>query len=562
MVIEDGRLVAEGHVVLEQGDERLDADALRLEGGELRLEGASLERDDVSARAASAFGSPEALSLAELRINPCACCATPPWSLSAQQAELREDRLVWRRGWFEIAGHRVLPVPIGRIPLSSPKVVPQIPVIGRGPDGFQVALPIGLQPTEALSLWLSPELRVERGPRLSAELHWAGEEARVHVSESTAWDLRSDALRGAFGARAAYAGSPLRAGVSGQWVGDDAWFADFGSGLMDRQVPWTRQTAYLALGPARVEWLGWQLHAPSTEGVPSLVLADTGRRLGPLRADSRARLDWLDGAPVAELGESASIYASPGPLELRLDAEGRGVASPGGLRVEGLAGGQAMLMLWAKHGPVVHELGLGLAGSYGLGEGELAPTAPRDPLGLAWSGLAPGALPGMGALPKGGQLGPALSSQLRGGETLARVELQAPWSPVAGLGLGGSLYARRGLLSARASGAGRQDGWFALTQLGLDTERASLGLAYMGERGVASLDQLRVAGSLRFPTGLGVWTPTAMALARPEGLAGWESGLSWEASCGCAAVGATVGFAEDREGPQISAAVSLRPGGR
>ncbi|MCB9765512.1 MAG: hypothetical protein H6739_37405 [Alphaproteobacteria bacterium] len=507
-----------------------------------------------------AYGEP--LYLEAPRLEPCGACGGGIWALTAREAWVEDDALRFTGGRVTLGRVPVFAWPAGRLRLSQRRAGVSLPAIGRGANGLEAALPLWLR-VGAGRLTVAPGWSMNRGFRGRAGVDLEGEGTAVEVSGAAGWDRAEKAPRGLLEGTATASAGRFEAAASGWWVSDGTYLDDYSGDVLYRGQPWSTHRAALGWGPARLQWTGWQEQAPQTDGVASLLVRDEARALGPVRLTSWARGDAAVGARslTGEIGASAATLHHLGPVELSALGEGRAMGPDRGL--EGRAELGAGLPMWADHGRWRHELVLGARA--GVGDGLFhqpdraeVPLTVTDPLGVAWAGLL-GTFPLNQRGPEGVWLGPAVESRWLGPGG-ARLELDArvPYG-TEGLGWAGGVSLAAGGWSVRGSGVGRNGAWRAvgLVQRSGDILSATAGVR--AQEDAVDVYQGVAAADLKLQRSRGVWQPGVDLVARPDAVAAAGASLSLSLACGCVTVGGRIGYAEDREGPQVAVWGSLSP---
>lgn len=570
--LDDGVVTGEGHVTLELGQQRASGARFRydLERGVVLLESGSWTRPEGTLSFAAAeidLGQGQGVVLdgryqgrdgrlavegerlawlgeGELagegvRLTTCAC-DRPPWEVEAREVRVRLDDVAYfKGGWISICEVRLIPVPLGSVPLAERRSGLLVPRLGYGEDGLLLGAPVYLTLGPAADLTLTPELRSERGARALAELRYAlPREQGGALGLAGGWDWRTEAARGALRLSHRQAEGRLRLGAEALVWSDPAYGADYGDSLLSRRAPWTEALLHAAYGPLRLESDTFQDDLPLGQRPMGAVVSTAGP-LGPLALLAEGRLDAFGDAP------DAGSLADP---EARARARARlsGGRELGVLRVEGALEARATswldgapwgegrgglglaLPLWAPRpgGVLILEPGLGLEGALALGEPDLR--RPDDALPPPWA------------------LGPALSFRrvgLSGVPVSGWVEL--PWTEE-GLDPRGALRLGVGHWEARAQAAlALSEGQIAWDDGRL---RAAVGAAVAG-----SLAQARGELAADLPGRLALLRPSWRGLVDvAEGaLLSQTLGLRLGPACDCLELEASATFSEDRALPEL-----------
>jgi hypothetical protein len=552
------RIVVSAEGLLAEGDVRLS------------VEGRALLAERLTANPTLTF-----LTAESLRLSPCACVEGAPWGLLAAEARLdREAELVEVEGLrLVILDRDVAPLPSARLRLTPREVGVGLPVLARGLDGAQVALPLWWSPAQGPKLSVSPEWRQARGARglLSVTAPQAS------VVASGGWDRLEHKPRAGVSAAVAQAKGGASVYGAGTWISDPSYLSDFGADRLARAEPWTTTRLSVGLGALSVSGLGFQEGLGEADlrerGVAGLGISPAGQHLGPLTFHQRGRLDLTAAGPRGEAVLQARLRQRLGVLELDGLMLARGVgyveAGEGAFDPYGELG--LALPAWSEgpRGRTIVEFGLHGGGGARLGALQAAPTplTVADPSGARMGGFTLGLTPGLDLAPGGLWAGPRLSvTQTRPDHTL-RAALDAPITS-AGPSFAAEAEARSGALSFGLVALSRE----SLTEeavhlggarLGLDAERLQAQASLWATRSPATpehdaeLARLDLAAPI---SGVrGTTTPSAALLLSAEGLRAVSGGVAWSDPTSCVMFGAEVGWVEDRDGPQVQLLARITP---
>ncbi|MCK6521718.1 hypothetical protein L6R49_09790 [Myxococcota bacterium] len=550
------RVVLSPEGLFAEGDVRL-----RLDGRELLA--AQLSADPTLSQ----------LSATSLRLSPCACVEGAPWGLLA--AEARLDR---EAGRLEVEGLRlvirdrdVAPLPSPGLRLTPRPVGVGLPVLGRGLDGAQVALPLWWTPSPGTMVTLSPEWRQARGARALVGV----ETPQASLVASGGWDRLSKGPRAGVSAAVAWTSGGAHALGAGTWISDSTYLSDFGADRLARAEPWTTTRLSLGLGPVNVSGLGFQEGLGEADlrgsGVVGLGLSPRGRSVGPLTLHPRGRLDLTAAGPRGEAVLEARLHQRLGVLELdgMALARGLGYAMTGEGAFDPYGELGVTLPAWADGPRGRTTLALGVYGGGGARLGALdAPPTPlsvADPSGARLGGLSLGLTPGLDLAPDGLWAGPRLSLAQVGGGGAVRLTVDAPLT-AAGPSFAAELDARSDTLSAGLVLLSRESLGDAPTHLG----GARVGLDVGWAQAEASVWALRPGegedaelGRLSLMTPIvgarGTTTPSGELLVSADGLRAVSGGLAWSDPTSCVMFGGSVGWVEDRDGPQVQLLARVTP---
>ena len=512
-----------------------DGVLLRYAGG--RIEAESLELDLELER----------LVLGQVRASPCGC-ERPPWTVRAREAsvDLDGESVSLRSASFWLGPVPLLWLPRWRQGYGAERAWLGLPELGQDGAGRWVGSPMNLQTGELLlqvvpQLYLSPlDLRVRSSAR--------GDFGRLELAMQPQHD------QGAVSGDVAVLVSGLSLGWRGGWISDLEQQTLYGDAWLERSLPWVRQQTLVgAPGGLGVEVFGYQ---ELGEAVVPLVSVPWSRQVGDLRVD--ARVDAWSGEQRVETGARSLKRVDLGVAELELEVGARsflmGLERP---NVDLAGRSQLGLPLWSE-GPRARwelvpavEVGLGQRLLTGRASGRVPVPLAEDPLLGSWleqRGLF------TDQAPEAIFAGPQLELR-RWGEGRIEGGIQAPWSP-GGPGLGGHLGWERGRWQLRGQGSRTPEDWLGVGRVGFrgETLRASVGLV-----GAEELLQGRADLGLELRSRRGAWMPGLSAVAEPGRLDELSGSLGYSAACGCLAVGARLGVAEDRELPYGGVWIDLRP---
>ncbi|MEY3213034.1 MAG: hypothetical protein RIT28_3515 [Pseudomonadota bacterium] len=549
----------------------LSAEGLLAEG-DVRL---SLEGRALLAARLTADPALNLLTAESLRLSPCACVEGAPWGILAAEARLdREAERVEVEGLrLVILDRDVAPLPSARLRLTPREVGVGLPVLARGLDGAQVALPLWWSPAQGPKVSLSPEWRQARGAR--GQVSIAAPQASFVASGG--WDRLEHTPRAGVSAAVAQARGGASVYGAGTWISDATYLSDFGADRLARAEPWTTTRLSVGLGALTVSGLGFQEGLGEADlrgsGVVGLGIAPAGQTVGPLTFYERARLDLTADGPRGEAVLEARLDQTLGVIEVDGLMRARGVGY-----VESSDGafdpyGELALVLpaWSEGPRGRTILAFGLHGGAGarLGTLQAAPTplTVADPSGARMGGFTLGLTPGLDLAPGGPWAGPRLSvTQTRAARTLS-ASFDAPLT-AAGPSFAAEAEARAGVLSFGLVALSRE----SLTEsavhlggarLGLDAERLQAQASLWAVRDLATpehdaeLARLGLAAPIRGARG--TTTPSAELLLSADGLRAVSGGLAWSDPTSCVMFGANVGWVEDRDGPQVQLLARVTP---
>ncbi|MBK9367298.1 MAG: hypothetical protein IPN01_13450 [Deltaproteobacteria bacterium] len=549
----------------------LSAEGLIAEGDvRLTLEGRAL----VAARL-TADPSLSQLTAESLRLSPCACVEGAPWGIFAAEARLdREAELVEVRGLRLMIGERdVAPLPSARLRLTPRQVGVGLPVLGRGLDGVQVALPLWFRPDHGPKLSLSPEWRQARGARGLVSVT----APQASIVASGGWDRLEHAPRAGVSAAVAQAKGGASVIGAGTWISDPTYLSDFGADRLARAEPWTSTRLSVGLGALSVSALGFQEGLGEADlrmsGVVGLGLSPPGQNVGPLTLHQRGRLDLTAAGPRGEAVLQARLHQELGVLELDglMLARGVGYVEAGEGALDPYAELGLVLPAWADgpRGRTILAFELRGGGGARLGALQAAPTplTLADPSGARMGGFTLGLAPGLDLAPGGLWAGPRVSVTKIRPEGALSASLDAPIT-AAGPSFAAEAEARAGALSfglvvlSRES-LGEEAAHLGGARLGLDAERLQAQASLWASRSPAAPENDAELARLGLAAPLvgvrGTTTPSAELLLSAEGLRAVSGGVAWSDPTSCVMFGAAVGWVEDRDGPQVQLLARVTP---
>ena len=492
------------------------------------------------------WDEPRRLRGEAVEVRTCGC-EVPPWSVEARSVDVvLDEEIRFRGGWIRVCARRLVPVPLGSVPLSGRRSGLLPPEVGYGRDGLLLRQPAALVLGPHADLRLEPEWRSARSLRGLLSLRNATSPHDGGTLRAAAgWDRVTGSARGAAQVEQGHAQGPWRAAVSGDWWSDATYLSDYGGDFLSRRAPWSEVLAVAGAGPLRLEHQS--VRFAGAEGLDQrplgAVLSAPGLALGPLQVAARARVDTLArGAGSLALED---VEARGGGL-LTVDAgqELGPVRLEGGLRGaawarEEAAGwsepwtelrGRAALRLdsWADLGPLRAVGDWGLEAEVAEVEGAVDTVLFDELAGPAW------------------RLGPALRGRL----------LAAAAVPLAGEARLG--WSDRGLwpeATARA-GLGQWSG-----RLQADPAIQDLRLGWSDGRLALEAGTLRHESLWQVGAGAGWQLPGPLRELRPayRGLAAVDTwrllshgpSLSWVSRCDCVEAGLAAAWAADRAVPDV-----------
>ncbi|MCK6515419.1 hypothetical protein L6R46_10255 [Myxococcota bacterium] len=557
---------------------RLTAEHMVLSGEGLLAEGeVRLNVDGRTFTAARLTADPtlSLISAESLRLSPCACVEGAPWGILAAEAHLdRPAERVEVEGLRLMIGERdVAPLPSARLRLSPRKLGVGLPVLGRGLDGAQVALPLWFTPADGPKLGLSPEWRQARGARGLVSVT----APQASVVASGGWDRLEQGPRAGVSAAVAQKKGGVYVVGAGTWISDATYLSDFGADRLARAEPWTSTRLSVGLGALSVSGLGFQEglgeDALRSSGVIGLGLSPAGQTFGPLTLHQRGRLDLTAAGPRGEAVLQARLHQALGVLELDglVLARGLGYVQSGEGAVDPYGELGLLLPAWADgpSGRTVLTFELHGGGGARLGALQAAPTplTLADPSGARMGGFTLGLAPGLDLAPGGLWAGPRLSLRQTRPEGALSASFDAPIT-AAGPSFAAEAEARAGRVSVglvvlSRESLGEEAVHLGGARLGLDGEGLSAQASLWAVRDVgtpkndAELARLGLAAPRVGPRG--TTTPSAELLLSAEGLRAVSGGLSWSDPSACVMFGANVGWVEDRDGPQVQLLARVTP---
>jgi hypothetical protein len=557
---------------------RLTAEHMVLSGEGLLAEGeVRLNVDGRTFTAARLTADPtlSLISAESLRLSPCACVEGAPWGILAAEAHLdRPAERVEVEGLRLMIGERdVAPLPSARLRLSPRKLGVGLPVLGRGLDGAQVALPLWFTPADGPKLGLSPEWRQARGARGLVSVT----APQASVVASGGWDRLEQRPRAGVSAAVAQKKGGVYVVGAGTWISDATYLSDFGADRLARAEPWTSTRLSVGLGALSVSGLGFQEglgeDALRSSGVIGLGLSPAGQTFGPLTLHQRGRLDLTAAGPRGEAVLQARLHQALGVVELDglVLARGLGYVQSGEGAVDPYGELGLVLPAWADgpSGRTVLTFELHGGGGARLGALQAAPTplTLADPSGARMGGFTLGLAPGLDLAPGGLWAGPRLSLRQTRPEGALSASLDAPIT-AAGPSFAAEAEARAGRVSVglvvlSRESLGEEAVHLGGARLGLDGEGLSAQASLWAVRDVgtpkndAELARLGLAAPRVGPRG--TTTPSAELLLSAEGLRAVSGGLAWSDPSACVMFGANVGWVEDRDGPQVQLLARVTP---
>ena len=562
----------------DQTQVRLTADRVVLSAEGLLAEGdVRLTLDGRALLAARLTADPTLgqLTAESLRLSPCACVEGAPWGILAADARLdREAEVVEAQGLRLVVFDRdVAPLPSVRLRLSPRKVGVGLPVIGRGLDGAQVALPFWFTPNHGPALSVSPEWRQARGARGLVSVT----APQASIVASGGWDRLEHSPRAGVSAAVAQAKGGAYVYGAGTWISDSTYLSDFGADRLARAEPWTSTRLSLGLGALSVSGLGFQEGLGEDDlrrsGVIGLGLSPAGQTIGPLTLHQRGRLDLSAAGPRGEAVLEARLHQSFGVLELDglMLARGVGYVETGVGALDPYSELGLVLPAWADgpRGRTLLAFELHGGGGARLGGLQAAPTplTLADPSGARMGGFTLGLIPGLDLAPGGPWAGPRVTLTQSRPEGVLSASFDAPIT-AAGPSFAAEAEARSGAVSFGLVALSRESLGDDAVQLG----GARLGLDAARLQAQASLWAIRDAGrpendaelarlslAAPLPGPRGTTKPSAELLWSAAGLRAVSGGLAWSDPTSCVMFGANVGWVEDRDGPQVQLLARVTP---
>jgi hypothetical protein len=487
----------------------------------------------------------------DLSLTTCTC-ETAPWEIRAARVRVEPgDKARFTRGWLDVCGLPVLPIPFGRVPLQPRASGLLPPHLGLGDDGLRLGQPVYLVLGPSADLTVEPELRTERGARGLLEARWAlATSEGGELQAAAGWDTVDLAPRGAIGLRHGWAPGPWWTAADALVVSDLRYLDDYGGDFLSRQASWTEARLGAGLGPLRLWSDTFQADVPVAQQPVAAVIDVSGRGPGQVALRATAQADLVgEGSDVIDGGDlttrltvrtRAETGKSLGPTRADLAIDARARAWQSGERLaDGAISAVWQVQSWSalESGTLLHEVGL--AAQVAANEGALpADPLPDEQVPQAWS------------------VGPVGTTRLVRGNGVpltatgsASMRPDGPWG--------------QGILrvNGRASGVRLSlDPDVQLARAWLDDGRLSLAAttARLDMNGSALL-QASTDVAWTLPPPLGEWRPSYKLLfdVTEGSVLSHGPGLQFTSRCDCLKLGLKAAWSQDRVWPDLGAQVEV-----
>ncbi len=515
MAVSAGSLAADGNVQVEGWGSQITCDTLQVNG----------DHDGMSYFAATG-----------VRWTPCEC-DKPPWAVRAKQAEGRVgEYLSLQNASLEVCGLSVIPLPGVRVPLNKRTTRLLFPEVGNGLYGPRVGLPIWLPVARESALVLTPEYRFEQAFRQRAE--WSGPAGKLGVE--LADDHRTGGARGQVRAAGGTDNGTQRLAIDSQWVTDDQYLADYGDDYFSRTTPFSEHLLVAATGPIRLESNTFD-RGPYQRPL-GVVFSMAGESIGPVAVHAQTRLDLaeIEVAENRQQEQRGELFLSMlmgqrfGIVEGQIGMDTKAVQwSDGGPWSQARSTASMMVPAWGRMGQMTHIAEMGWMGSLATDHGAL-----EDRFG--WARQAPpwqhgpqvrSTLVGRGGVPVSSEFGlfhtgsgwrPVLASQTSIKRISARLQAD-PLLQLARVGYGDATFTAGG-------------GVLRTADL----------LQSMADVGLQVGPEIRISWHGLFDHNQETWLRHGPSMV-------------WSSRCNCLSLKIGAEWAEDREIPDGTVRLDLRP---
>jgi hypothetical protein len=213
-------------------------------------------------------------SIRAATVTTCDWEGRTPWEIRARDVTVDEDdvRLSW--GVARLFEVPLLVVPYVKVPTKR-KSGFLLPQFSTGSQGVLFATPYYQTLGKRADMTITPEVRTGRAARLLTDTRYVVRGGGGHVAVDAGWDGVDDAVRGSASWSHGSQGRHLMVASEGNFVSDLGYWADFGTSLMDRGVPWGSGRALARVGPVEIGSRLYQMEEETTQA-PFFATIDQG----------------------------------------------------------------------------------------------------------------------------------------------------------------------------------------------------------------------------------------------------------------------------------------------